>query len=102
MPDIIHCTPDTIFCTSDTVHCTSDNVICIPDISFNCKIRVYAKSQEIRLVIKLKGTNQRICMPVILHRTPDSIECTTDNDSHMPGIDRYPLSLYYLRSFRVY
>ena len=57
-PDIIHCTPDTVFCMPDTLHCMSDNVICMPDISFNCKVRVYAKSQEIRLVIKLNGTNQ--------------------------------------------
>ena len=31
-------------------------------------------------------------MPVILHCTPDGIECTTDNDSHMLDIDRYPPS----------
>ena len=31
-------------------------------------------------------------MPVILHCTPDGIECTTDNDSHMPNIDRHPPS----------
>ena len=31
-------------------------------------------------------------MPVILHCTPDGIECTTDNDSHMPDIDHYPPS----------
>ena len=89
MPDIIHCMPDNLFCTANTVHCTSDNVICTPDISFSCKIRVYAESQEIRLVLKLKGANQRICTPVILHRTPDSVDCTTDNDSHMPDIVCY-------------
>ena len=53
MPDIIHCTPDTVFCMPDTVHCMSNNVICTPDISFNCKIRNYAESQEIRLILKL-------------------------------------------------
>ena len=31
-------------------------------------------------------------MPVILHCTPDGIEFTTDFDSHMPYIDRYPPS----------
>ena len=31
-------------------------------------------------------------MPVILHCTPDGIECTTDDDSHMLDIDRYPPS----------
>ena len=51
MPDIVPCTPDTVFCTPDTVHCTFDNAFCTPDISFNCKIRNYAKSQEVRLIL---------------------------------------------------
>ena len=83
--------PDTVLCMPDTVHCTSDNAFCTPDISFNCKTRNYAESQEVRLILTSKVLI-RNCTPVSLHCTPDSIECTTDNDSHMPDNVHYPLS----------
>ena len=51
MPDIVHCMPDTVFCTPDIVHCMTDNVFCTPDISFTCKIRNYAESQGVRLIL---------------------------------------------------
>ena len=51
MPDIVHCMPDTVFCTPDIVHFMTDNVFCTPDISFTCKIRNYAESQEVRLIL---------------------------------------------------
>ena len=93
MPDIVPCTPDTVFCMPDTVDCTSDIVFCTPDISFTCKIRNYAESQEVRLILySQKGANQRNCMPVSLHHTPDSIECMTDNDNHTLDNVHYPLS----------
>ena len=87
--------PDTVYCMPDTVYWTSDNVFCTPDISFNCKIRNYAESQEKKLgwcYINIKGANQRNCMPVSLHRMPDSTECMTDNDNHTPDNVHYPLS----------
>ena len=51
MPDCVHCMPDTVFCMPDIVHFTSDNVFCTPNISFTCKIRNYAESQEVRLIV---------------------------------------------------
>ena len=58
--------PDTVFCMPDTVDCTSDNVICTPDISFNCEIRNYAESQEIRLILKLTS---RVLISKFVHQS---------------------------------
>ena len=91
MPDIVPCMPDTVFCTPDTTHCTPDTVFCTPDISFNCKIMQSLKKLD-WYYINIKGANQRNCMPISLHRMPDSIECTTDNDNHTPDNVHYPLS----------